>query len=415
MKSKNVFTVSKDASTVGPAVGNVSDVSDVLSKERPKKGIIQSRGLGDIIMSLPIAKYYYDQGFEVVWPVCAEFYPSLVNSAPYITWVGIEADEAGKFFVETPLLVFQQEGVDPNTALYLYHYLNTQPQMTDPELFNILKFDQYKYQVAGLPFNLKWTLASCIVRDLDREAAFKASLNLPERYALVHSTGSSFKANIDRKMLGFIDPAVVTVEITADKTDSVFDWLSVIEGAEHVICIDSVFANLIDCMNIQGPKLYWMRRSQWDLTPVLGNAWNIIRSNLPIVEPKRVDPAVEAKALMDKVAAFNAAQQKQAQIQATDNNARQAAAVQKAMTFDRPSPVIKKEQINQSNQNNQSKHIDPGKGSSVVSHVPFATKGKVPTSFMHAVKTPPKSGVQNVQNVQFDKGGPSMVNPASKF
>jgi hypothetical protein len=375
---------------VGPAVSNVKAL-------RGKRGIIQSRGLGDILIALPIAKYYYDQGDEIVWPVCAEFYPSMKAAAPYITWVSIDTDPAGKFFVETPLLVFQQHGVDPNTALYLYHYLNTQPQMTDPELFNILKFDPYKYQVAGLPFALKWTLDKCITRDLNREAAFKKSLNLPSRYALVHSTGSSFKANIDRKMLSFIDPAVVIVEITADKTDNIFDWLSVIEGAEHVICIDSVFANLIDSMNIQGPKLYWMRRSQWDLTPVLGNAWNIIRSNLPIVEPKRVDPAVEAKALMDKVAAFNAAQQKQAQ----DNNARQAAAVQQAMTFNRPSPVVKKEAANNGNE------------SSITSHVPFATKGKVPTSFMYAVKNQPKA-VQ-VPNTQVTEGGPSLVNPAAKF
>ena len=367
---------------VGPAVSNVKAL-------RGKRGIIQSRGLGDILIALPIAKFYYDNGEDIVWPICKEFYGSVKDAAPWIKWVPIDTDPAGKFFVETPLLVFQDHGVDPNTALYLYHYLNTQPQMTDPELFNILKFDQYKYQIAGVAFNLKWTLSSCITRDLDREKAFKETLKLPARYALTHSTGSSFRANIDRKMLNFIDPAVELIEIT-EKTDNIFDWLTVIEEAEAVICIDSVFANLIDAMNIQGPKLYWMRRSQWDLTPVMGNAWNIIRSNLPIVEPKRVDPAVEAKVLMEKVAAFNAATQQQA----LNNIDRQAAAVQKAMTFDRPSPVARKPGL-----------PDTGKGSSVVSHVPFNAKGKIPTSFMYAVKTPPKEKPQDL----------ALSNPSQKF
>ena len=34
-----------------------------------KIGILQPGRLGDIIICLPIAKYYADQGFEVVWPM----------------------------------------------------------------------------------------------------------------------------------------------------------------------------------------------------------------------------------------------------------------------------------------------------------------------------------------------------------
>ena len=61
-----------------------------------KRGIIQSRGLGDIIIALPIARHYYDQGEEVVWPVCAEFYTTVRDAVPWVTWVSIETDPAGK-------------------------------------------------------------------------------------------------------------------------------------------------------------------------------------------------------------------------------------------------------------------------------------------------------------------------------
>lgn len=309
-----------------------------------KRGIIQSRGLGDILIALPIAKQYHDDGDEIVWPVCAEFYNSLAAAAPWITWVSMETDAAGKFFVETPLLVFKEHGVDPNSALYLYHYLNSQPQMTDPELFNILKFDQYKYQISGVPFLKKWTLSSCIKRDKVREKAFKKSLKLPNRYALTHSVGSNSRIDIDTS---WIDPAVKVIEITA-LSDNIFDWLSVIEGAEIVACIDSVYANLIDQMCIKGPDLYWVRRSPWDLTPVLGNDWTIIPSQVPIGEPKRIDPAAEAKVLMERVAKLTA------------------------------KPTVPSAPV----YNNKPKSAD----SSVVSHVPFQAKGNIPTSFMSALK-----------------------------
>jgi hypothetical protein len=333
-----------------------------------KRGIIQSRGIGDILIALPIAKHYSDDGDEIIWPVCAEFYASLVAAAPWITWVSMETDTQGKFFVETPLQVFKERGVDPNTALYLYHYLNSQPQMTDPELFNILKFDQYKYQVAGVPFLKKWTLRSCITRDLDREKAFKESLNLPARYALTHSVGSSARIEIDTS---WIDPAVKVIEITA-LSDNVFDWLSVIEGAEIVACIDSVYANLIDLMCIQGPELYWVRRSPWDLTPVLGNEWTMIPSQVPIAEPKRVDPGAEAKALMERIAQMQT-----------------AAAKPTAPTIP-AAPVY----------NNKPKNID----SNVVSHVPFQAKGTIPTSFMSALAPKPAAAT-----------GPALSNPSAKF
>jgi hypothetical protein len=320
-----------------------------------KRGIIQSRGLGDILIALPIARHYYDEGDEIVWPVCKEFIPSLA-AIDWIQWVGIDTDAQGKFFIETPLLVFKEYGVDPNTSLYLYHYLNSQPQMTDPEMFNILKFDQYKYQVAGVPFMKKWTLSNCIVRDLAREKAFKESLSLPERYALVHLNGSSHRAELDTS---WIDPAVKVIEIT-ELSDNIFDWLTAIEDAEIVVCVDSVFSNMIDQLCIDGPDLYWIRRSPWDLTPVLGNSWTLVPSKVPIGEPKRVDPAAEAKALMQRIA-----------------DARVAA--------ERAATKAKNE-------------------SSVVSHVPFQAKGSMPTSFMSALKPAAPKAVTNPAAMLNDMG-----------
>ena len=269
-----------------------------------KRGIIQSRGLGDIIIALPIARHYWQQGEEIVWPICKEFYSSVKDHAAWVTWVPIDTDPAGRFFLDRPLEVFKEMEVDPDSALYLYHYLNTVPELTDPEMFNILKFDQYKYQTAGVPFRMKWDLGRSITRINAGELALKDRLEaaglLGKRYCVCHLTGSS--ARVDQSIITWLDPAVKIINVDLYKTSSIFDWIGVLEGAEAVVCLDSAFANLVDQLNITGPELFWIRRSAWDLTPVLGNSWTIVPTNLPIQEPSRVDPAVAAR---DKAARSN--------------------------------------------------------------------------------------------------------------
>jgi hypothetical protein len=310
-----------------------------------KRGIIQSRGLGDIIIALPIAKWYHDQGDEIIWPICEEFLPSFKDSVPWVTWVPMKTDAQGAYFLPQPLKIFKYHDIPDLNILYLYQYLNTVPEFTNPELFNILKFDQYKYWIAGVPFLNKWSLDECVVRDLAGESALRARLGIKEgdRYAVTHSTGSSFKADIP---LTWLDPAVRQIRIEDHQTDSIWDWRGVIETAEYFIAVDSVMANMVDQLSIEGPRKMWIRRSPWDLTPVLGGRWEIIPTSLPIAEPVRVDPAAEARKKQQDLAL---AQQQTA-----------------------PQPK------------------SPG-GSELTSHVPFETnKSKYPKSFMHAVKQKPR-------------------------
>jgi hypothetical protein len=261
------------------------------------RGIIQSRGLGDIIIALPIARHYYDRGEEIVWPICEEFHSSVKAHVPWVNWVAIETDKAGRFFLDRPLEVFKEWGVDPDEALYLYQYLNTVPELTDPEMFNILKFDQYKYQTAGVAFIKKWDLGRCVTRVNSGELALKDRLakafDLRRPYCVAHLTGSS--ARVDQSIITFLDPAVQIINVDLYQTESIFDWIGVLESANSIVCLDSAVANMVDQLAINGPELYWIRRSAWDLTPVLGQAWTIVPTNLPISEPTRVDPAVAAR------------------------------------------------------------------------------------------------------------------------
>lgn len=293
-----------------------------------KRGIIQSRGLGDIIIALPIAKWYADQGDTIYWPICREFIGSFERSVPWVQWIPMDTDAQGQFFFNTPLSILEDLGCDQDEILYLYQFLNVRPDLTDPELFNILKFDQYKYWVSQVPFRRKWTLADCIQRDPVREQAlYDQVVGSTRDYAVAHLEGSNFKARVD---LSFLDPAVVFT-IDPSLSSSIFDWLMILEHATSFVGVDSVFANLVDSLSLPIENLYWIRRSGWDLTPVLGSAWTIVPTDLPIVDPRRVDPARMAQEFKARTAA-------------------------------------------------------PADHGTMKSHAPFQASGTIPTSFMSALK-----------------------------
>lgn len=293
-----------------------------------RRGIIQSRGLGDIVIALPIARYYFEQGDEIVWPICREFITSFEKSVPWVQWRAVDVDQQGRFFLDRPLEILAEEGCDPEENLYLYQYLSQRPDLTDPECFAMLKFDQYKYWVSGVPFRNKWRLADCITRDLGREEAlYQQLVKNPENYTVVHLRGSNFEARMDVRQL---DPETEVIDVDQYQTDSIFDWITVISRARRVVFIDSVMANLTDQMCIQGPELVWIRRSAWDLTPVLGSQWNILPTDLSTEDPKRVNPRELAAAMRQR----------------------------------------------------------NGSMGSVQSHAPFSAGGTIPKNFMHAVQQP---------------------------
>lgn len=232
-------------------------------------GIIQSRGIGDIMMALPIAKHYQELGYEIHWPVCEEFLPSFANTADWINWIPLITDPKGAFFYDTPLKKLTDLGCEK--IIPLYQSLSGHPEFSDANWFQMQKFDEYKYTAAGVPFRKKWTLDKCIKRDLDREHALEQSLDISGPYILYHVEGSDYRAPID---LSHIPDDLQKIEIT-EKTDCVFDWLGLMEKAQALIAIDSVFANMADQLDLQVDK-YWIPRSHIHLTPVLGSEWTIL-------------------------------------------------------------------------------------------------------------------------------------------
>ena len=138
-------------------------------REKKKKlGIIQSRGLGDLIIALPIAGHYRDQGYDIVWPIVESFVPSMQSLAPWVHWVPIPYDAPGRYFYDVPRERLQNLGV--TEIMPLYQHL-TGHDFSQARYFQYTKFDQYKYICSGVPFLHKWQLAQYITRRPEREQA----------------------------------------------------------------------------------------------------------------------------------------------------------------------------------------------------------------------------------------------------
>lgn len=234
-----------------------------------KLGIVQSRGLGDIVIALPIADHYRKLGWDVHWPICREFISHFKDTVPWVNWHPVTTDP-GSFFLEQPLKLFDTL-IHPDETLILYQALTGQ-KFHEELYFQHTKFDQYKYIRAGVPFINKWQLRDCITRNPQREQELYKQVVKQEKYCVVHLDGSDHRAQFDPKIIPQ-DWQTIYIE---PLTDCLFDWLKVIEGAESLVLVDSVYANLVDQLGVTTDK-YFIPRSHIGLTPVLGMDWTWIK------------------------------------------------------------------------------------------------------------------------------------------
>jgi hypothetical protein len=232
-------------------------------------GIIQSRGLGDLFIALPIALHYREQGYdEILWPICEEFMTTMTKCAPWVTWIPLKTTRDGSFFYHHAEKNLKYRGCEE--IICLYQFLSNMPELTDPDLFPILKFDQTKYAKAGVPFKAKLRLPECITRDPVAEASVYSTVVTNPKYIVVHLEGSDTRMNLDFSEAEAAGYQVVNIR--AGVTDNIVNWLQVIEGAEELYLIDSSISNLVDGLDIHRNK-WFIRRSKMDLTPVLLSDW----------------------------------------------------------------------------------------------------------------------------------------------
>lgn len=233
-----------------------------------KIGLIQTRGIGDIIIAAPIAQFYIAQGCEVFWPVDGRFYAFVQAAFPEINFLPVDpavtGDTSLAYWYTNPLAQLTARGC--SNIYPLYSYLSGL-DLPNKKLAHSLKFDEYKYAVAGVPFEQKWKLQ--VARDSLREQALYLKLGITGKYALLHEQGSNFSLTIELPVDILATHQVVRI---GEISNNPFDWLGVIEGASMFACVDSCFANLAEQLDLCKRKFLFLR-SDIRNTPVFKNGW----------------------------------------------------------------------------------------------------------------------------------------------
>jgi hypothetical protein len=233
-------------------------------------GIIQTRGLGDIIIALPIALHFHEQGYHVHWPIVDAWVAQMELHAPWVKWIPIKPDQ-GAFFYDTPMERLKNFKMDE--IVCLYQALTGHPEFTQEPWFQHTAFDQYKYIRAGVAYKNKLRLAECLTRNPSREEALRQEIIGDDTtpYVVTHLASSTQTVRYDAQI---IPQGWRVVNIT--NTGYIFDWLKIIEGAEVIIMTDSVFANLVDGMDIEGPDRYFIPQHHIQLSATFLGDWQYL-------------------------------------------------------------------------------------------------------------------------------------------
>ena len=233
-----------------------------------KIGLIQTRGIGDLIIALPIAEYFIKGGHEVFWPVDSRFFEFMRSASPKVNFLPVDhkvvGDNSLDFFLGYPHRILNEHGCGAVFNLYS-HLTGVKP--ASERMSASLKFDEYKYAVCGVPFTEKWNLN--LKRDMVRERALFDRLKVTSPYICLHLIGSNFK--FDAGSLEEIAKGFQIIQIDS-LSDNPFDWIYTIENATRLVMIDSCFSNLVEGLNIQVDKTLILR-SETRFTPVYRNGW----------------------------------------------------------------------------------------------------------------------------------------------
>jgi hypothetical protein len=234
--------------------------------------LIQTCAVGDIIIALPIAQHFVRQGHQVVWPIDEIYFEFFKEAAPEIDFMPVPRAYTGvetlAYFLTFPLRIAEHFGCDRK---YILYSSLGELDLGNERLAGALKFDEYKYAVAGVSFSKKWDLALC--RNSEREQLLldSLSLSLTDDYVVVQESSGdgSIRASID------VPPALQnTCRIIPIQglTMSLFDWIPVLENAKELFLIDSAPANLVEQLRINTKKTLYLR-SPMSHTPVFAQNW----------------------------------------------------------------------------------------------------------------------------------------------
>ena len=202
-----------------------------------------------------------------MWPIDEKFIRIFEPVKPSIKFLPVK--QGNGYFFHDPVRLIQE--YECERTVILYAYLSNM-NINDPRLSGSLKFDEYKYAIAGVPFTNKWKLK--YERNIAREEALYDSLDITGDYLCFHAQSSemSVPLNLPERMTDGL--RVINVEKLSE-TESPFDWLLTLERAKKLVMVDSCLATLAEQMNLTNDKCVIVKNNV-AFTQVYKNGWRFM-------------------------------------------------------------------------------------------------------------------------------------------
>lgn len=229
-----------------------------------KIGLLQPGRLGDIIICLPIAKYFYDRGYQIIWPIFYNFTNDLSEVIDYVNFIPITNDvyncvtEAKKIFsYYKDIQVYDIAATFPGSA-------STEEYVRLGDGLKDITFDRYKYNLCNVPFEEKWKLT--FKRNIQEENKLYDAVVTKPDYNVIGATYSSGKMNIQ------FESRYLNIE--TNEKYNIFFWYKVLQNAKNIILVDSAMANFVEQCNFENKKTLVTRTNS--PRPFFKNTWKIV-------------------------------------------------------------------------------------------------------------------------------------------
>jgi len=274
-----------------------------------KKAIILQPGkLGDLIITIPIAKYYNSLGYEIYWPVFDNFIPFL-SRFDFIKPISFNIRLDDNLYFSKKRLGFWEEGkksiseINPSNKtifdginffnLFYKNFENKDYEIIDPCFSfpghknvknnqltlqysnNNKNWIELKYDLVNVALKERWNFS--FKRDMEKEKKllefiknYSIKKYNSDKYSIVHTYNGTHLPNCE-----VINP----INFSYVKNYDILDWLLVLENSENIVCVDSSLANFVEvCPSLKEKNKLYLGSEELHfhkyMRNILLNNWN---------------------------------------------------------------------------------------------------------------------------------------------
>lgn len=206
-------------------------------------------GIGDILFSEPIARHYFEQGYQVIWPVEDHYY----WVKDYVRYVDFRKKSEFQMDYEQCRMDYEFEGIPVLPLRFSTPILrNTDPH--DGSLKEHFMLD--KYRLTELPLDLWKTMQ--FNRNTDKEDALFEMVVKEQPYTFVNKFyGGGFQSHEDWA-------GIEGVQLAKIPGFTLLDWCKVICEADIIHTVETAVFYLVETLPIEAREIHLHPRMPWE-------------------------------------------------------------------------------------------------------------------------------------------------------